>query len=162
MYHPTINNIHVRDIIKKYGLINFIEEPIVYGFFLFKLYIFKNPIYITKLPNNGVIPFVIDIPVLITTWANSGEIFACINVGTKTGDIIIHFCEGLVKNILAIATNNSETINDINKESEFNYTVNNNIIYIKQADLTSTFKYKKDCIYDTDNPEIKYCLKKNA
>ena len=73
----------------------------------------------------------------------------------------ISFDENVGKKKIKI-TNNSETINDINKESEFNYTVNNNIIYIKQADLTSTFKYKKDCIYDTDNPEIKYCLKKNA
>ena len=39
MYHPTINNIHVRDIIKKYGLINVNVLPIVYGLFLFKLYI---------------------------------------------------------------------------------------------------------------------------
>ncbi len=57
---------------------------------------------------------------------------------------------------------NSESIDDINSESVFYYTVNDNIIYIKQADLTSTFKYKKNCIYDTKNPEIQYCIEKDA
>ena len=61
-----------------------------------------------------------------------------------------------------IIKNLDNSIDDINKESNFYYTVNNNTIYIKQANLTSTFKLKKDCIYDTKTPDIKYCIEKDA
>ena len=96
-YHPTINKIHVKDIIKKYGLINFREFLIVYGFSLCKLYMFKYPIYNTNDANIGVYPFVIESPTLIIIWANWGDIFDCINIGTTTGEKIIHLLVGEVK-----------------------------------------------------------------
>ena len=90
IYHPIINNIHVADISKKYGVIICSDFLIVYGLSLCKLYTFKYPIYITKDASNGVNPFVIESPALITICANCGDIFDCMNIGTTTGENIIH------------------------------------------------------------------------
>ena len=108
-YHPIINNIHVAAIIKKYGVIIWRDFLIVYGFSFLKLYIFKYPIYITNDANIGVNPLVIESPALITIWANCGDIFDCMNIGTTTGENIIHLLVGLVRNRFDTAINNSAT-----------------------------------------------------
>ena len=58
--------------------------------------------------------------------------------------------------------NNDDENDDIYKESEFSYKINSNVIYIKQGNITTGYKYKDDCIYDINNTEIKYCIEKDA
>ena len=56
-----------------------------------------------KYANNGVIPFVMDSAALNINCENCGDIFSCINIGTITGDIIVHFDIDVGINIFAIA-----------------------------------------------------------
>ena len=62
---------------------------------------------------------------------------------------------------IIIKTNDDKT-DDINKESKFNYSVTNNILTIIQGNLRTTYKYENDCLYEINNPDIKYCIQKDA
>ena len=86
IYQPTVIAIHTTAMIKKYGVIICSPFLIVIGLSLCKLYKFKYPIYIMNEAINGVYPFVIESPTLITICANSGDKFDCIKIGTTTGE----------------------------------------------------------------------------
>ena len=77
-----------------------------------------------KYGNSGVIPFVMDSAALNINCENCGDIFSCINIGTITGDIIVHFDIDVGINIFAIAI---ITIDIINNGISFNDVLKNHI-----------------------------------
>ena len=70
-----------------------------------------------KYANNGVIPFVMDSAALNINCENCGDIFSCINIGTITGDIIVHFDIDVGINIFAIAIITIDIINNARPDS---------------------------------------------
>ena len=71
----------------------------------------------------------------------------------------IEFENNKVQKIITIRSNN-ESINDSKRITNYDYYIKDNIIYIKNDNIINTYKYEDDCIYDTSNPEIKYCKEK--
>lgn len=51
---------------------------------------------------------------------------------------------------------------DVTEEIKFSYVIKDNNLLILYGNLTYTYRMKNNCLYDTENPEIKYCIEKDA
>ena len=86
--------------------------------------------------NNGVNPFVIESAALITIWANSGDIFDCINTGTTIGENNAHLFDELVSsNPDNAIKSNVNIINTIPFISTYSSMLANHVVTTKPDDI---------------------------